>query len=61
MKRVGSKGTLGDAGGSTSELATRFFAKTALLVACVYLLAEKAGVIPRLALEIVYGMLVDLA
>lgn len=55
MKRVGSKGTLGDTGGSATELTIRFFAKTALLVACVYVLSEKAESIPRLPLELLYG------
>lgn len=55
MHRVQSAGTLGDAGGSTIQLFVRFCAKTALLLACVYLLSARADTIPRIPLELVYS------
>lgn len=55
MKRVGSVGSMAEAGGSAFDLTKRFLAKTVLLVACVYLLSAKAETMPRLVLELVYG------
>ena len=55
MKRVGSVGSMAEAGGSAIDLTKRFLAKTVLLIACVYLLSAKAETMPRLVLELVYG------